>query len=195
MRKIVSERDMDTVMADYITTYTKVHFTPLSPRREDIHIEDIAHALSMMTRANGHFPEFYSVGQHCLACADEALARGSGTYLELACLLHDAAESYLADVTRPVKQHMEFFRQTEEKLLDLIYERFLGRVPTDDEQIFIKNVDDTMLYYEFYHYMGERLFEEPMQMFSTPRFAMCKFAETEQQYRERFARLSARLHA
>ena len=35
---------------DYITTYKKVHFTPLDPRKEDILIEDIAHALSLMTR-------------------------------------------------------------------------------------------------------------------------------------------------
>lgn len=176
---------------DYITTYTKVHFTPLCPQKEDIRIEDIAHALSMMTRANGHFPEFYSVGQHCLACADEARARNAGAYLELACLLHDAAESYLADVTRPVKQHMDFFKQTEEKLLDLIYERFLGRVPDAEERAFIKNVDDTLLYHEFYHYMGEKLFEEPMRMFSAPRFVTCAFAETEQRYKERYLELAA----
>lgn len=180
-------------MADYITTYTKVHFTPLSPKKEEIRIEDIAHALSLMTRANGHFPEFYSVGQHCLACADEARARGGGAYLELACLLHDAAESYLADVTRPVKQHMDFFRQTEERLLHVIYERFLFRVPTKDELSFIKNVDDTLLYHEFYHYMGERLFEEPMRIVSTPRFATCNFADTEQQYKERYWELAAQL--
>lgn len=187
-------RSMDTIMADYITTYTKVHFTPLDPKKEDIRIEDIAHALSMMTRANGHFPEFYSVGQHCLACADEAHARGGGAYLELACLLHDAAESYLADVTRPVKQHMVFFRETEGRLLNVIYERFLGRIPTEEEQAFVKNVDDTLLYHEFYHYMSEKLFEEPMQICSVPRFAMCNFAETEQQYKERFKELTARLH-
>lgn len=180
-------------MAEYITTYTKVHFTPLDPKKEDIRIEDIAHALSMMTRANGHFPEFYSVGQHCLACADEARARNAGAYLELACLLHDAAESYLADVTRPVKQHMEFYRQTEKKLLNLIYERFLGRVPDTEEHAFIKNVDDTLLYHEFYHYMGERLFDEPMRIFSVPRFVMCNFAETEQQYKERYFALAAQV--
>lgn len=180
-------------MTDHITTYTKVHFTPLDPKKEDIRIEDIAHALSMMTRANGHFPEFYSVGQHCLACADEARARGAGVYLELACLLHDAAESYLADVTRPVKQHMEFFKQTENRLLDLIYERFLGRVPDKEESLFIKQVDDTLLYHEFYHYMGERLFEEPMQIFSDPRFITCNFIETEQQYKERYFSLAAQI--
>lgn len=55
-------------MPNSITTYSKVNFTPLEPKKEDIIIDDIAHALSLMSRANGHFPEFYSVGQHCIFC-------------------------------------------------------------------------------------------------------------------------------
>ena len=62
-------------MADYITTYSKTQFSPINPKEEDILIEDIGHALSLMTRANGHFPEFYSVGQHCINCCKEAIAR------------------------------------------------------------------------------------------------------------------------
>lgn len=50
-------------MSDNITTYTKLRMSPLKPETEDIRIEDIAHALLLMTRANGHFPEFYSVGR------------------------------------------------------------------------------------------------------------------------------------
>lgn len=53
-------------MSDFMTTFSKVEFTPLNPKKEDILVDDIAHALSFMTRANGHFPEFYSVGQHCI---------------------------------------------------------------------------------------------------------------------------------
>ena len=43
-------------MADYILTTNKVRFAPTEPEIGDILIEDIAHALSLMTRANGHFP-------------------------------------------------------------------------------------------------------------------------------------------
>lgn len=44
-----------------ISTINKIRFDPTNPSEDDIDIRDIAHALSMMTRANGHFTEFYSV--------------------------------------------------------------------------------------------------------------------------------------
>ena len=50
---------------DCLTTFSKVDFNTFEPEEDKIRIEDIAHALSMMTRANGHFPQFFSVGQHC----------------------------------------------------------------------------------------------------------------------------------
>ncbi len=59
-------------MSDHILTYSKTKFYPLEPVREDIKIEDIAHALSLMTRANGHFKHFYSVAQHSISCCREA---------------------------------------------------------------------------------------------------------------------------
>ena len=58
----------------YITTVSGIHFYPLDPNPDDIDIKDIAHALSLICRANGHFKYFYSVAQHCVACANEAIA-------------------------------------------------------------------------------------------------------------------------
>ena len=92
----------------YILTYKKKEFYPLSPKTEDIDIEDIAHALSLLCRANGHFKHFYSVGLHSLNCAYEAMARGYSENVVLGCLLHDGSEAYLADITRPVKKPLEW---------------------------------------------------------------------------------------
>ena len=58
-------------------TYTKKMFDPLNPDTALIDVEDIAHSLSMLCRANGHFRSFYSVGQHSINCMKEAEARGN----------------------------------------------------------------------------------------------------------------------
>lgn len=111
-------------MTDYITTYSKINFRPLEPVAEDIKIEDIAHSLSLLCRANGHYSTFYSVAAHCLNCYEEACARRETPRVRLACLLHDAVESYISDVTRPVKKYLEEYQKIEERLSDIIYEKF-----------------------------------------------------------------------
>ena len=67
-----------------ILTYTKKMFDPIHPQPELIDIRDIAHALSMLCRANGHFHSFHSVGQHSIHCMKEARARGYSRRLQLA---------------------------------------------------------------------------------------------------------------
>ena len=113
-------------MKDCMTTFTGLQFNAFEPEADKIRIEDIAHALSMMVRANGHFPQFFSVGQHCIQCAREALARNYVPTVALACLLHDGSEAYLADVTRPVKKNMTMYLQIESQLQTMIYEQLLG---------------------------------------------------------------------
>ena len=110
----------------YITTYTRNHFNPVHPEAEKIDIQDIAHALSLTCRGNGHVSSFWSVGEHCICCAKEALGRGYSNRQALACLLHDASECYMSDVPRPLKQEMPRYREVEEQLLQVIYNNFLG---------------------------------------------------------------------
>ena len=142
---------------------------------------DIAHAQSLMTRANGHFPEFYSVGQHSIACGKEAIARGYSDRVVLACLVHDASEAYLSDITRPVKGELEGYRKIEKRLQDAIYLKFLGQLPDTVEGEQIKSVDDTCLYYEFKHYMGEELLEEAPRKWSDMEFVVRPFQDVEEE--------------
>ena len=44
-----------------ITTYTGKLFDPTNPNIDGIDIVDIAHALSLLCRGNGHVKHFYSV--------------------------------------------------------------------------------------------------------------------------------------
>ena len=171
---------------DEICTYTHRYMNPLDAKPSDIVIEDIAHALSLMTRANGHFPEFYSVGQHCLSCCEEAKARGYHTRLTLARLLHDAGEAYLSDVTRPIKHHMDYYNEVEGRLLSLIYTKFLGSDLTAEEAKQVKSVDDAMLYYEFLHYMNLPLFDTAPEIASKPIYGFQPFSQVEKDYLARF---------
>ena len=129
-------------MSEYITTYTGLHFRPTEPDSDLIRIQDIAHALSLICRGNGHVQTFWSVGEHCILCAKEAAAKGYSNRLVLAALLHDASECYMSDVPRPLKQNMKKYKEYENHLLDVIYTKFLG---------FTLNIDEEKL---IMHYCG-----------------------------------------
>lgn len=175
-------------MGDHITTYSGMHMSPLAPGPDEIRIADIAHALSLMVRANGHFPKFYSVGQHCIQCCEEAYARGYTKRVQLACLLHDASEAYLADITRPVKQHLPEYREIERGLQHTVFQKYLGGLSEEETRLWRK-LDDTLLYYEFEHFMGEKLMECPGELQSAPVFDTEPFQATEDRYLEWFRRL------
>ena len=138
-----------------IKTYTGIMFDPLNPNPELMDIRDIAHALSMLCRANGHFRSFYSVGQHSVNCAREAAARGYSRRVQLACLLHDASEAYLSDVTRPVKQELPKYLEIEEPLQEMVWHKYLGGGLSEEENRQVFAIDDDMLYHEFVALMDQ----------------------------------------
>lgn len=170
------------VPKNHIYTYSGVSFSPLSPCMEDIRAEDIAHALSYMCRANGHFKSFYSVAQHCLACEEEARLRESSATVRLACLLHDASEAFISDITRPVKLELREYKIIEKRLQDVIYRRF-GVDPEDGAVMAaVSQIDDAMLYHEFLALGGLALYETAPEIRSAPDFGFVPFEQTERQY-------------
>lgn len=171
----------------YITTYTGKHFDPTCPDRDKIDIQDIAHALSMTCRGNGHVKTFFSVGQHCIHCALEAEARGYSARLILACLLHDASECYMSDVPRPVKATMPQYKAVEEQLLRQVYIKYLGSVLTDEEEKQVKQVDSDMLYYDLLNLLDERLEQDAPKMATDFSYEVLPFEQVEGRYLELFA--------
>ena len=137
----------------YITTVSGKHFDPIYPDNSLIDLRDIAHALSLICRANGHTKFFYSVAQHSLACAKEAEYRKLSREVIIGCLLHDASEAYLSDVTRPVKENLSFYLVVENRLQDLIWKHFIGRLLSENEKKQIFEIDDCMLSLEFHQIM------------------------------------------
>ena len=165
-----------------ITTYTGHNIDPFCAEARDVDARDIAHALSLLCRANGHFPYFYSVGQHCLNCAAEAAARGYSRRVQLACLLHDASEAYMADIPRPIKGHLPEYREAEGRLLEVIYGKWLTPVLTAEEHVLIREVDDVLLYHELLSIMQWRQDLPEPPLYSSPAFAFADFAVVEEQY-------------
>lgn len=104
---------------DWMITYTGKRFYPLDPRAEDIDIVDIAHALSLTNRFNGHTEFPYSVAQHSLKVS---LFVTDGQFL--GGLLHDAAEAYVNDMVRPVKQYLVEYKAIENGILNVIEQKY-----------------------------------------------------------------------
>jgi predicted RNase H-like nuclease len=166
----------------HITTFSGEDFTPLSPKIEQIKIIDIAHALSMLCRANGHFERFYSVGQHSINCAIEAESRGFSKEIQLACLLHDASEAYLSDMTRPVKNMLADYLKIEDFMQSMIYEKYLPSALSDSELSIVKAIDDDMLVCEFNALMKKKVFESNPTISNKISFETKDFIRVEKQF-------------
>ena len=106
-----------------------VYFDFLNPCDTPLSIEDVAAGLSRMCRFTGQLGDhvssdaIYSIGQHSVL-ASENCAPGH----ELAALLHDAAESVIADMSSPLKQLLPCYKLIEERVENCIFTTF--GVPT-----------------------------------------------------------------
>lgn len=126
-----------------ILTSTGVTFDILEATTDMICIEDIAHSSSMCNRFTGHTKFPYPVSQHSRL----------GSYLvpkmyAMRFLLHDASETYIGDVNRPLKHFTpagDAYRKIEAPLQALIYYKF-GL--NDEDPVVIKETDNQMLYAE-----------------------------------------------
>ena len=170
------------MMPPLITTYTGKHFDITRPLPEAICIEDMAHALSLICRGNGHVRSFYSVGQHCLQCAREAKARGLSRRLVLAALLHDGTECYMSDVPRPLKEVMPIYRKTDAGLVAVIYRKFLGTPLTAAETKILKTIDDAFLWYDLTYLLDDQPDMPQPQVCCPPDYTVRPFAEVEREY-------------
>ena len=173
-------------MNNNITTFSGQSFNPVNPDPDTICIEDIAHALSLICRANGHVKIFWSVGQHCINCSKEARARGLSDRLALACLLHDASECYLSDVPSPFKRELPAYKELEDRLLNMVYEKFLGTPLTEEEERELKAIDEAMLWYDLKNLLDEDQTGVRPRIMTKLDYRVRPFEDVEKEYLELF---------
>lgn len=178
----IGERYFMSSKKYFITTIGGRKFNPLSPSLNNIDIEDIAHSLSLICRANGHFKQFFSVARHCINCAKEAKVRGHSPKIQMLCLLHDATEAYVGDMTRPLKLQLDYYCECEDRLYSTILKALDITPPTEEEKAVIKAIDDCMLYHEFRTFNGDCLFDEAPPIHIKIEDSERTFAETKTDY-------------
>lgn len=122
----------------WVQTFTGKKFWPLDPRPEEIDIIDIAHALSMKCRFNGHCTDFYSVAEHSVL-----VSANSPRVYQLKSLLHDGAEAYLPDIPSPIKHYINGFDTIEFNVMETIRLHFNLTFPMDPLKV--KLIDKRML--------------------------------------------------
>lgn len=93
-------------------------FDFLNPESCKFTIEDIAHGLANVCRYAGQCKSFYSVAEHSLLVSD------CSQIYKYEALLHDAAEAFIGDVTRPLKQLLPEYKRIERIVEDAIMNRF-----------------------------------------------------------------------
>ena len=102
-----------------MNVYSGHKIDPLHIKKEDIYLEDIAHALSLLCRGNGHIKYFYSVAQHSLNCAKEAQLRG-------------------------YRKQMKEYQIIEDQLLETIFQAFHIQLKNEEKNVW-KEMDHLLL--------------------------------------------------
>lgn len=121
---------------------------------ENVSIEDIAHSLSFQCRFNGHTKRFYSVAEHSLVLRDLVREESGIQNLNrrMAAILHDAAECYLGDITKPAKERLFIGEAVEGQILRVIFEAFGVPFSSFDEEL--KAMDSDLCIMEGFFLIG-----------------------------------------
>jgi hypothetical protein len=130
-------RDPAAPYGEWIQTYSGATFDFENPETSPMLPIDIAHALALQNRFNGHTREPYSVAEH-LVRSSYAVEPGH----ELAALLHDAPEFVTGDLVSPLKRLLPDFKTHEKRIERSLFRRFGVPEELSPE---VKRVDLVML--------------------------------------------------
>ena len=176
-----------------MNTFSGKKFDPMHMNSEDVSLEDLAHALSLLCRGGGHLKYFYSIGQHSINCMKEARARGWSKRVQLACLLHDASEAYIADIIRPVKAHLSNYLEIESSIMNVIFERFGLADLSEEENAMWKQIDDEMMNFELKNLMKGEEYRNTDNLSSVPAVAERPWREVEGEFEAECKKLAEKM--
>lgn len=102
-------------------------FDLANPEASPINIEDIAHGLAHTCRYAAQCRRFYSVAEHSILVSNVV------EHAKLAALLHDAAEAFVGDMSKPLKQLLPEYSRIEKQIERVIFEHFNIEWPAPPE--------------------------------------------------------------
>ncbi|MBS0274625.1 MAG: HD family hydrolase [Proteobacteria bacterium] len=175
----------------------------LNPSPLDVEIEDIAHGLARVARWNGQTKgaHAYSVAQHCVLVERIAVELKPRLSREarLMALLHDAPEYVIGDLISPFKAAVGIdYKAFEHRLLAAIHIRFgLPPKPPADLEAILKKADIISAFHEATQLAGftteeaKKIFGIPARGTRFPRIVPLPTSEAQDQFLQRFKRLTA----
>ncbi len=165
----------------WIPLYSNRRIWLEDPRPQDICLTDIAHPLANICRYGGHSSKFFSVAQHCVLGSwmiDVKYAK--------AFLMHDAAEAYLGDLIKPLKNILApIYNPLEERMMGAIAAKY--RFSLDGEAgEKVKYVDNFMMATEIRDVTNAGILKHPTDISMVPKkeFFIKEFWTPEQAERE-----------
>jgi len=135
-----------SVGGPHIATYGGGYFNLLNPDETPVAIAAIANGLGNTCRFAGQCDPFYSVAQHSVI----------GSYLtepgyQYEFLMHDAPESLIHDITKPLKLELKDYQAVEKRVEESLSRQYRFTVPMPDA---VKVTDLRMLATEQQQVMG-----------------------------------------
>lgn len=131
-----------------------IEFDFIDPKPEMIKLSDIVHTLPYIVRFGAHCEPTVSVGFHTLIVYQLLLDWGVvDKYILLQGLLHDAVETYVGDMTAPLKMLIPEYKVIEERIAGVISEA-LGVDVVNLPKV-VEEADVVARQIEQYHWMPD----------------------------------------